>query len=313
MRDDLIAQRRAEAERERELSPVRDPGRRLRARLQRIAAGPLAEAVQRFADALLLLADALSARVDAIAARAEAAERRVLELEERLLRLERRPSEAAPPTVAPQPRAAAFPDYFAFESRLRGSTGEVRERQRPYVERLRAHAPVIDLGCGRGELLGLLRDAGIAARGVDADADMVAFARGEGLEVEQASAHDGLEATPDGSLGAVSALQLVEHLPPPDLVSLLRLAHAKLRPGGLLVLETINPATPTALRNYFADLTHAQPLVPETLELLVRDAGFRETEVLFLNPPERPAEVAGLPSVAEQLFAPLDYAIIAVA
>jgi 2-polyprenyl-3-methyl-5-hydroxy-6-metoxy-1,4-benzoquinol methylase len=142
---------------------------------------------------------------------------------------------------------------------------------------------VLDLGSGRGELLALLRDAGIAARGVDANADMVAFARGEGLEVEQASAHAALEAVADGSLGAVTALQVVEHLPPPDLVALLRLANAKLRPGGLLVLETINPATPAALRNYFADLTHAQPLVPETLELLVQHAGFRETEIVYLG------------------------------
>ena len=95
--------------------------------------------------------------------------------------------------MAPQPRAAALPDYFAFESRLRGSTGEVRDRQRPYVERLREHAPVLDLGCGRGELLALLREAGIEARGADANADMVAFARAEGLEVEQATAHDALE------------------------------------------------------------------------------------------------------------------------
>ena len=281
--DNSIARRRDEAEGARILSHVSEPQRGLRARLQRIAAGGLAESTQRFVNASLKLADALSARVDAATARAENAERRVQELEERLLRLERRPSTAAPETVAPQPRATALPDYFAFESRLRGSTEEVRERQRPYVERLRGQAPVLDLGCGRGELLALLRDAGIEARGVDADADMVAFARGEGLDVEQATAHDALADAEDGSLGAVTALQVVEHLPPTDIVSLLELAHAKLRPGGLLVLETINPATPAALRNYFADLTHAQPLVPETLELLVQHAGFGAIEIVYLN------------------------------
>jgi SAM-dependent methyltransferase len=239
--------------------------------------------MQRFADASLRLADALTTRIEAAAARIESAERRVQELEERLLRLERRPADAAPGTVAPQPRAAALPDYFAFESRLRGSTDAVRERQRPYVERLRGHTPVLDLGCGRGELLMLLRDAGVEAHGVDADADMVAFARGEGLDVEQSSAHAALEAAADASLGAVTALQLVEHLPPADIVSLLRLAHAKLGPGGVLILETINPATPEALRNYFADLTHSQPLVPETLELLVQDACFHDTEIVYLN------------------------------
>lgn len=274
---------RDEAERLRAPSPVDEKAGWLRRRLQYAAAHPLALGQRGFNAALLRVADALSQRVDAAEQRAQAAERRVAELEERLLRLERRPAADAPATVAPQPRASTLPDYFAFESRMRGTVDEVRERQRPYVDRLRGHGPVLDLGCGRGELLGLLRDAGIEARGADAGADMVAFARAEGLDVEQADAHAALESRADGSLGAVTALQLVEHLPPADLVALLELAHAKLRPGGLLVLETIDPSTPAALRNYFADLTHAQPLVPETLELLVRHAGFRDPEIVGLG------------------------------
>jgi SAM-dependent methyltransferase len=274
---------RQEAEELRAPSPVDAGARGLRRRLQYAAAAPLALGQRSFNATVLRLFDALSTRVDNAAARAEAAERRVAELEERILRLERRPATPVSDTVAPQPRATALPDYFAFESRLRGSTDQIRERQRPYVERLRNAAPVLDLGCGRGELLALLRDAGIEARGVDASADMVAFARAEGLAVEQATAHDALATVEDGSLGAVAALQLLEHLPPPDLVSLLELAHAKLRPGGLLIAETIDPSSMAALRNYYADLTHAQPLVPETLELLVRGAGFRETETISLN------------------------------
>jgi SAM-dependent methyltransferase len=325
-----IAEERAEVERLRVVSPVAPGAHGLRARLQHAAAWPLATAQQSFNDALLRLLDRLSARIDSVAARAAEAERRTVDLGERLLRLERRPPGAAASTVAAQPSATALPDYFAFESRLRGSTSEIRERQRPYVQRLLGHGPVLDLGCGRGELLALLRDAGVEARGIDADADMVAFARGEGLAVEQADAHAGLSAFADGSLGAVTALQLVEHLPPRDLVLLLELAHAKLREGGLLILETINPVSPLALRNYFADLTHAQPLVAETLELLVREAGFRETETLFLNPPEGSLAEVPLPAgaewdaaraalarnrraIAEQLFAPLDYAVVALA
>jgi len=280
---DELDERRDEAERLRAPSPVRPGAGGLRARAQRAAAGALAAAQQSFNDVVLRLFDALSARVDEANARTAKAEQRAAELEERLLRLERRPAAAAPATVAPQPRAGALPDYFAFESRLRGSTAEIRERQRPYVERLRAAAPVLDLGCGRGELLGLLRDAGVDARGVDANADMVAYAAAEGLDVMQSDAHSALSAAADGSLGAVVALQLVEHLPPGDIVSLLELAHAKLRSGGVLVLETINPATPEALLNYFADLTHQQPLVPETLELLVRHAGFGGAETVYLT------------------------------
>jgi SAM-dependent methyltransferase len=251
-------------------------------------------------------------------ARLDERKRLVGEIEERLLRLERRRAQAGPATVASQPGADAIPDYFAFESRMRGDSAEIRARQREYVNDFRDSAPVLDLGCGRGEFLVLLRDAGIDARGVDANADMVAFARGEGLAVEQADALAAVEALEDGSLGGVFAAQLLEHLPPSGLVRLLELAAAKLRPGGVLVAETINPLSPLALRNYFADLTHAQPLVPETLELLARQAGFTEVEKRFLNEPEERLTVPADPVLArnvtllnELIFAPLDYAILA--
>ncbi len=283
---------------------------------------PLAAEQRGYNDALLKLVDDLSERADRASAGEEAARRSLTELEERLARLERRPRADGTPapaqTVAAQPAAAAFPDYFAFEARMRGSTGAVRERQRVYVDDLREHAPVLDVGCGRGELLALLREEGVEARGVDADADMVAYARGEGLEVEQADALAYLESLADGSLGAIFAGQVVEHLPPPTLVRLLELAALKLRPGGLLVAETINPLSPLALRSYFADLTHAQPLVPETLALLARQAGFREVETRFLNEPaerlaipDDPVIAANVRKLNDILFAPLDYAILA--
>ena len=212
----------------------------------------------------------------------------------------------------------SVPDYFAFESRMRGSTESISERQRPYIDDFRDAAPVLDLGCGRGEFLALLRESEIEARGVDLDPDMVAYARGEGLEVEHADAVEYLQGLDDGSLGGIFAAQLVEHVPAPTLVRLLELAAAKLRPGGLLVAETINPLSPLALRNYYADLTHAQPLVPETLELLARQTGFQDIEVRYLNAPEErlvepadPVIAANVRRLNDLLFAPLDYAIVA--
>jgi len=319
------------------------PVKKVLRKLMRWYVEPFAADQRAFNDSALKLVDQLFEEVDALfghlgrvegelAERREDA-RRLGELEERLTRVERRPAAAGAPvaaTVAAQPAAAALPDYFAFESRMRGQTADIRERQRAYLDDFRAAAPVLDLGCGRGEFLALLRDEGIEACGVDADADMVAFARGEGLEVEQADALAYLDARADGELGGIFLAQVVEHLPPPALVRLLELAHAKLREGGVLVAETINPLSPIALRNYFADLTHAQPLVPETLALLAEQAGFRQVETRFLNEPpaeERLREVE-LPPEAEldaarealaqnvrrlndQLFGPLDYAIVA--
>jgi O-antigen chain-terminating methyltransferase len=221
-------------------------------------------------------------------------------------------------TVAAQPGASTVPDYFAYESRMRGSVDAIRERQRRYVDLFRDAAPVLDVGCGRGELVGLLREAGVEARGIDADADMVAYARGDGLDVEQADAVGYLDSVDDGTLGGIFMGQVVEHLPAATLARVLELAVRKLRPGGLFVAETINPLSPLALRNYFADLTHAQPLVPETLELLARQVGFVDTEVRFLNEPaERLAEpddpliAQNVKRLNELLFGPLDYALVA--
>ena len=291
-------------------------------KLMRWYVEPLAADQRVFNDSVLKLLDALSERADASAAAREQAERLVHELEERLARLERRgPASGgapAPVTVAAQPAAASVPDYFAFESRMRGSVDSIRDRQRLYVDVLRDAAPVLDVGCGRGELLGLLREAGVEARGIDADSDMVAYARGDGLDVEQADLVEYLQGAADGSLGAIFMGQVVEHLPAPTLVQTFQLAAAKLRPGGVLIAETINPLSPIALRNYFADLTHAQPLVPETLELLARQSGFVETEIRFLNEPadrltepDDPVIAANVRRLNDLLFAPLDYALVA--
>ena len=293
-------------------------------KLMRWYVEPLAADQRVFNDSVLKLVDALSERADASTAAREQAERLVRELEERLARLERRGRTGGgrgaptPVTVAAQPAAASVPDYFAFESRMRGSVDSIRDRQRLYLDVLRDAAPVLDAGCGRGELLGLLREAGVEARGIDADSDMVAYARGDGMDVEQADLVEYLERAADGSLGAIFMGQVVEHLPAPTLVRTFQLAASKLRQGGLLVAETINPLSPIALRNYFADLTHAQPLVPETLELLARQSGFVETEIRFLNEPaerltepDDPVIAANVRRLNDLLFAPLDYALVA--
>jgi SAM-dependent methyltransferase len=322
-----IAAARALAERFWPVTAERDVGggakgvvKRVLRKLMRWYVEPFAADQRLFNDSVLKLVDALSERADDAGAARDQAERRARELEERLTRLERRERlpGGSPSTVAAQPAAASVPDYFAYESRMRGSVETIRNRQRPYLNDFRNAGPVLDIGCGRGELIALLRDAGVAARGIDANADMVAYARGDGLDVEQADAIGYLSGLDDRELGGVFLGQVVEHLPSATLVRLLELAARKLRPGGLLVAETINPLSPLALRNYFADLTHAQPLVPETLELLARQVGFAEVEIRFLNEPadrltepEDPVIAANVRRLNELLFGPLDYALVA--
>ena len=189
---------------------------------------------------------------------------------------------------------------------------------------------MLDVGCGRGEFLALLAEAGVEAKGIDIDPDMAAFCRGQGLDVEEGDALTYLEGLDEASLGGIFAAQFVEHLEPRPLTRFIALAAARLRPGGVMVLETINPLSLFALRNYYADLTHAQPLIPDTLSLLVKEAGFNRAEVRFLNEPEeaqvlesvelppgpefdpaRRALESNRARLNEVVFGPQDYALVA--
>jgi glycosyltransferase involved in cell wall biosynthesis/SAM-dependent methyltransferase len=164
--------------------------------------------------------------------------------------------------------------YAGFEDYFRGPEVVVRERQRAYLALLDGRGAVLDVGCGRGELLELLRDAGIEGRGIDLDGAMVERCRQKGLEVEQADAISYLDGVSGGSLGTVFASHVIEHLPYESLVRFLSLGLSRLSPGGLLVVETINPHAPQALKQFWIDPTHQHPLFPEVVVALCRLTGF---------------------------------------
>ena len=175
--------------------------------------------------------------------------------------------------------------YVGFEDRYRGAWEAIRDRQSEYVPLFRGASDVLDVGCGRGEFLDLLREAGIAARGVDANPEMVAACRDRGLEATAGDALETLEALPDGALGGLFSAQVVEHLPPDTLVRLIRVAWRKLRPGSTIAIETINPACWLAFfETYLRDFTHVQPLHPETLRYLLAASGFHHPAIRFLSP-----------------------------
>ena len=165
--------------------------------------------------------------------------------------------------------------YLSFEDYFRGSEDEIRDRQRAYLALLNGRGPVLDIGCGRGEFLDLLREAGIEATGVDIDPAMVQHCRAKGLEnVQVGDAVGYLDGLRDHSLGTVFAAQLIEHLPYSELVRFVRAARHKLVPGGLLVVETVNPHAAQALKNFWIDPTHRHPLFPETVIALCGLTGF---------------------------------------
>jgi SAM-dependent methyltransferase len=172
--------------------------------------------------------------------------------------------------------------YRGFEDRFRGSIDEIREKQRVFVPLFAGASDVLDLGCGRGEFLALLKEHRIGARGVDMDAGMIAAARERGLDVVQADARAYLESLPDASLGGVISSQVIEHLEPSYLIELLPILFRKLRPAAPIVLETINPACWLAFfSSYVRDFTHVWPVHPETLQYLLQATGFARVEIRY--------------------------------
>jgi SAM-dependent methyltransferase len=175
--------------------------------------------------------------------------------------------------------------YVGFEDQFRGSPDEIRRRLADYVPLFAGCRDVLDVGCGRGELLDLFRARGIDARGVDSNAAMVEACRSRGLQADQGDALGYLRSRPDGSLGGLIAIQVVEHLDPGYLLRFVETAFHKLRPGAPLVFETINAACWVAFfESYIRDITHRWPLHPDTLRYLVQASGFSSVEIQFRSP-----------------------------
>ena len=268
---------------------------------------------------------------------------RLSELRERVNGLDRRlrTLQAQATTPAPGPaRAGAGPvpaapssalfDYVGFERRFRGDPEAVAAAlAERYLDLLVANPPVVDIGCGRAELVEMLARRGVEAIGVDTDPSMVAEARDRGLDVRQVDGNSFLRSREPGSLGAIIATHLVEHLEFADLVELLELAATRLRPGGVLIAETPNPTSLVVLGNSFIlDPTHLRPLHPSLLTFLCEGAGFRDVRLRF----HAPASDYHLPMIDEPdappwtkrineafaklnqvLFGPQEYALIATA
>jgi O-antigen chain-terminating methyltransferase len=241
-----------------------------------------------------------------------------------------------PGTAAPGEAFAPALDsfkYVGFEDQFRGSREAIRRRLEGYVPRFAGAQDVLDVGCGRGEFLELLRAAGVACRGIDINHEMVEQCRSRGLDVTEADAVGYLDRLPDASLGGIFSAQVVEHLQPSYLLRFLELGYHKLRPGGTMILETLNPACWVAFfDSYLRDITHVWPLHPDTLKYLVLASGFTQAEVEYRSPvgdehklqtltPARGADdtLAALTEAFNEnarklnarLFTHLDYAVIA--
>jgi O-antigen chain-terminating methyltransferase len=281
----------------------------------------------------------LEARVEGLEQRFEqaAASLRGLQRDLRRLQEEVRVPERAQATPAAAaaagqaaPAALQTPqldfDYFMFEEHFRGPESEIKRRQQAYLEYFRGCSDVWDLGCGRGEFLELMREHGIAARGVETGKDAFLLCQEKGLAVEQQDLFSCLESLADESAGGIFSGQVIEHLPPALQLRLVNLAQQKLRPGAPLVIETINPECVYALcRNFYLDPTHVRPVHPEMLAFAMRSAGFHRVDIKYSSPqaerqlpklvlgPSRPELEAfnrALVHVNDLLFGFQDYAAV---
>ena len=216
--------------------------------------------------------------------------------------------------------------YVALEDRFRGDPATIRQRQSHYIPYIKdivtTGKPLLDLGCGRGEWLSVLRDAGVPAKGIDSNRACINDCNQLGLNVELADLVEYLTSLPEKSLGAITMFQVMEHLPFPVLLNVLRAALQALIPGGVFIGEVPNSETlSVGASTFWIDPTHEKPLFPGLLIFLAEEIGFGKAEGVYSSPLKPEPDVASLPldlqetflSMFRQLNGPGDFALIATA
>jgi 2-polyprenyl-3-methyl-5-hydroxy-6-metoxy-1,4-benzoquinol methylase len=199
-------------------------------------------------------------------------------------------AQSAPKQVYSSPQSSVStsiddPKYYFFENRFRGSEQEVKEKLAWYPDLFIGKKNILEIGPGRGELLELFREKGVFAKGVDIDSMMVSRCKSKSLDVVEDNAITFLKNTSADSFEGIIALEVVEHIPAVDLDVLLHECFRCITPGGILVLETIDPRCLLALTSqYFRDPTHVMPLHPDTLKYMAEMRGFVVEEVKQLSP-----------------------------
>ncbi|MEQ9000822.1 MAG: class I SAM-dependent methyltransferase [Coleofasciculus sp. B1-GNL1-01] len=178
--------------------------------------------------------------------------------------------------------------YVAFEDQFRGSREEIRNTLNVYLPVIEdaklgtPESPILDVGCGRGEWLELLRESGYSARGIDINRVMLEQCNTIGLEVIEADAIAYLQNLPDHSLGAVTGFHLIEHLQFAVLMKLFDETMRVLQPGGLIIFETPNPRNLfVGSGDFYRDPTHVNPIHPDTIAYIAILKGFMNAESYF--------------------------------
>lgn len=219
----------------------------------------------------------------------------------------------AAPSPAPAPPAPLGFDYGRFAERFRGTEEYVKAGQAFYEPYFRGRQNVLDLGCGRGEFLELMRSIGVTARGIDLGEESVALCRHKGLEAEVADLFEYLGNLPEASLDGIFCSQVVEHIPPDRLPEMIKLAASRLQRNGVIAIETPNPECLAIFATHFyLDPTHHRPVPHPLLAFYLEEFGVGNIEVRRLSPAvESMPSLCSLPEdFREAFFGGLDYAVL---
>jgi len=215
-------------------------------------------------------------------------------------------------------------DYFDFENHFRGSREAIKSVQKQYIPYFKGRTNVLDLGCGRGEFLELLKEYQINAIGVECYTEFAEYCKMKGLNVVEGDALVYLRN--QDKVGGIFAGQLIEHLKFNQIVELCELAYQKLEEGAYIIMETPNPMSLAIYTHaFYMDPSHNKPVHPLTMEYFMRKVGFKDVKILFTESSRYPVEIPELKvegaenldafnksmkEVSETLFGSQDYAII---
>lgn len=226
---------------------------------------------------------------------------------------------------APQESDYESIDYFDFENHFRGSIESIKKAQEFYLPYFKNSKKVIDIGCGRGEFLSLMKDNGIDACGVDIYEPYVDYCNMKGLS---AVCGDGSEfLSKQDEVDGIFVGQVVEHLKTHEIIRLCNTAYEKLSEGGIIVIETPNPTSLAIYTNaFYIDPSHIKPVHPLTMRYYLEKAGFRKIDIIFTENSRPQFEIPELKisggedteefnkamkKVSELLYGSQDYAVIA--
>ncbi len=177
-------------------------------------------------------------------------------------------------------------DYSSFERRFRKEE-ELKKSLKSYIKYFPENGLILDLGCGRGEFLEVLEKNGRFGIGVDIDDGMVKIAKRKGLKVYKDDLLTFLEKREDNSLDGIFSSQVIEHLKYSEIKKLINLSYKKLKNGGTLIFETVNPLSWFSFSQIFLlDPTHKTAVHPELMRFLFEKNGFSSVEIIFSVPPD---------------------------